>query len=398
MAAEQSVASGSSGIAALMTTRHRKAHDKLLHNNDNINNINNNNINNNNQTVGLQSQTPENCHIDGRLVVTSQAPAGQGVGISKAPRTSRAAYLVGALLLCWPPAVQAHKVLAHHLLPYLEDSPPTMQVAVELCNVFKVVEKPYYILFASCWVCAVLQQIIDTTRYYEERNEELGLIQKCYVGSQLLALVLETATLWSDIDWNGANLWDMYNLYVYIFVHSSVFVRSVMMSMIVWDWLTAELLKRPVFGAEWDGQGWRDYHRALLLVIILQFGSSAFIMVLIMVTHVIPGMILYYPVFLLAAGFIIKMRASLTLVGIDPESRSGRGLVMATNSFVAVASFQAMITSMIRVYSGSLLRHSYFTPLRDDFASRKLAVWYECHLMQGFAAFHDQDFLNLFVR
>ncbi|CAE8594378.1 unnamed protein product [Polarella glacialis] len=270
-----------------MTTRHRKAHDKLLHNNDNINNNINNN---NNQTVGLQSQTPENCHIDGRLVVTSQAPAGQGVGISKAPRTSRAAYLVGALLLCWPPAVQAHKVLAHHLLPYLEDSPPTIQVAVELCNVFKVVEKPYYILFASCWVCAVLQQIIDTTRYFEERNEELGLIQKCYVGSQLLALVLETATLWSDIDWNGANLWDMYNLYVYIFVHSSVFVRSVMMSMIVWDWLTAELLKRPVFGAAWDGQGWRDYHRALLLIIILQFGSSAFIMVLIMVTHVIPGM------------------------------------------------------------------------------------------------------------
>ena len=28
-----------------------------------------------------------------------------------------------------------------------------------------------------------------------------------------------------------------------------------MMSMIIWDWLLARLLGRPVFGAEYDGQG-----------------------------------------------------------------------------------------------------------------------------------------------
>lgn len=31
--------------------------------------------------------------------------------------------------------------------------------------------------------------------------------------------------------------------------------RSIMMSMIIWDWLLARLLGRPVFGAEYDGQG-----------------------------------------------------------------------------------------------------------------------------------------------
>lgn len=303
------------------------------------------------------------------------------------------------ILMSSPSLVLADEVRAHHLLPYLSDSPPTTQVAVELCNVFKVVEKPYYVLFGSCWLCALMQQVIDTSRHYEEREEELGKTQKCYVGAQLVTLVWETLDLVERIDWtHGESLWDMYNLYVYIFVHSSVFVRSIMMSMIVWDWLLAHLLKRPVFGTEYDGQGWRDYHRAVLLVVILQFGSSAFVMTVIMVTHVIPALLFYYPVFLMAAGFIIKIRAWLQVLGIDPDGRAGRGLVMASNSFVAVASFQSLITSMIRVYQGTVSRHGYLTPLKDDMASRNLQIWYECHLRAGLGAFRDQDFLNLFVR
>lgn len=302
-------------------------------------------------------------------------------------------------LFCEPVLVIANKVVAHHLLPYLYNSPPSRQVAVELCNVFKVVEKPYYILFGSCWVCAVSQQIIDTTRNWEEREEELGKTQKVYVALQLITLVTETIDLFQRIDWfHGESIWRLYNLYVYIFVHSAVFVRSVMMSMIVWDWLLAQLLKRPVFGAEYDGQGWRDYHRAALLIVILQFGSSAFVMSVIMVTHVVPALILYYPVFLLAGAFIIKIRSWLRALGIDPESRAGRGLVMASNSFVAVGAFQCMVSSMIRVYSGTMSTHGYFTPLKDDFCSRSLQIWYECHLRDGLGAFRDQDFLNLFVR
>lgn len=296
------------------------------------------------------------------------------------------------------------------LLPYLADSPPSVQVTVELCNVFRVVEKPYYILFFSCWLCAILQQAIDTTRAFEERLEELGLIQKYYVGAQLLTLVLETFVLVGKVDWfDGASLWEMYNLYVYIFVHSSIFVRSIMMSMIIQDWFMAKLLKRPVFGIvsfgdrfsyEIDGKGWADWHRAWLLVLILQFGSSSFIMAIISVTHLIPAMVLYYPVFLLAAAFVIKIREWLALLGVDPTGRVGRGLVMATNSFVVVAAFQAMITGMVRVYAGQMSGGlvSYLVPLRNDVASRHLDIWYDCHLSQGWGAFHDQDFLNLFVR
>lgn len=316
------------------------------------------------------------------------------------PRGGVAAAALGACILLGSiPRCGASELLAMDLLPYLSDSPPTTQVAIELCNVFGVVEKPYYILFGSCWVCAVLQQVIDTTRYYEERLEELGKCQKCYVGAQLLTLVLETFELFAKVDWlDGADVWSMYNLYVYVFVHSSIFVRSIMMSMIIWDWKQAKLLKRPVFGQMVDGRGWSDLQRAVLLVFILQLGSSAFVMAVVLVTHVMPALFLYYPVFALAAAFIIKVRSWLNFLGINPDGRLGRGLVMASNSFVAVTAFQTLITSMIRVYAGELSENGYLVPIRDDFESRHLSIWFECHLSQGWGAFKDQDFLNLFVR
>jgi len=222
-----------------------------------------------------------------------------------------------AFVLSDLPMCLADQVRAMDLLPYLTDSPPSIQIEIKLCNVFKVVEKPYYILFGSCWLCAVVQQLIDHTRMLEERNEELGLTQKSYVGLQLLALVMETFDMLNKVDWlDCPSPWNMYNLYVYIFVHSSVFVRSVMMSMIVWDWFNAQLLKRPIFGMDWDGKGCSDRERACLLVVILQFGSSAFIMAIVAVTHVVPSLIVYYWVFLLASGFIIKIRSWLRFLGI----------------------------------------------------------------------------------
>lgn len=307
--------------------------------------------------------------------------------------------LLCALAVLLPPSAVALPIPASDLLPYLHDSPPTPQVAIELCNAFKVVEKPYYILFGSCWICAIVQQVVDVTRNYEGVTEQLGMFQKVFVGAQLCTLVYETLTLVSKVDWfSGAGIWRMYNIYVYIFVHSSIFVRSIMMSMIVWDWLLAKLLKRPVFGISVDGKGWSDWERALLLIVILQFGSSVFVMAIICVTHVLPALVLYYPVFLAAAAFIVQARQLVKLFGVDPEGRVGRGLVMASNSFVAVAAFQTLITSMIRVYSGALSHHSWWTPIADDILSRRIETWYECHLRQGLGAFHDQDFLNLFVR
>lgn len=300
----------------------------------------------------------------------------------------------------------AEQVRPMDLLPYLTDSPPTTEVEVKLCNVFKVVEKPYYILFGSCWVCALAQQLIDTTRYYEDRKEELGFYQKCYLAVQLGTLVAETLELWSRMGWmDGASIWDLYNLYVYMFVHSSVFVRSVMMTMIIWDWYEAKLLKRPVSGSPMlgipvmDGKGWSDDERASLLVVILQFGSSAGIFGVILVTHLLPGLALFFWIFLFAAGFIIKIRGWLEAFGIEPDGRFGRGFVMACNSFVAVVALQTMITGMVRVYAGVWSKGGYFTPVMDDLSSRHLTTWYECHLLRGFkAALRDQDFLNLFVR
>merc|ERR1711907_532572 len=133
---------------------------------------------------------------------------------------------------------------------------------------------------------------------------ELGFIQKGYVTVQLCTLILETCDLLSRVDWigSGRSLWEMYNIYSYIFVHSSVFVRSVMMSMIVWDWYETKLLKRPIFGSEFDGKGVSDGERAGLLVLILQFGSSMFIMALITLTHLAPALIVYYWVFLISAA------------------------------------------------------------------------------------------------
>jgi len=304
--------------------------------------------------------------------------------------------LIASLLL---PVCVAEQVKAMDLLPYLTDSPPTTQVAVKLCNVFKVVEKPYYILFGSCWFCAVFQQLIDVSRFFEERYEELGFYQKCYVGAQLVTLVKETVDLITKVGWtDGAPLWDVYNLYVYIFAHSSVFVRSIMMTMIIWDWYEAKLLKRPVFGAKWDGKGFSDDQRALLLVFILQFGSSAFVMGIVILTHVLTACVLFPWVCMCGAAFIIKIRGWLRLVNIDPDGRFGRGLVMASNSFVAVAALQTLITSMVRVYLGGW-SGGYFHPIRDDMASRNIHTWYECHLSAGvMEAFKDQDFLNLFVR
>lgn len=328
-----------------------------------------------------------------------------GRGSCSAAAGVLASLLVNALLsaageeeeMVHPTGEHKEHLEAHYLLPYLSESPPSSQVTVEFCNLFRIVEKPYYVIFASCWVCALMQQLIDTSRYYEERTEELSRTQKCYVGMQLITLVAETLAIVGRIDWfAGESLWQMYNLYVYVFVHSSVFVRSIMMSMIIWDWLLARLLGRPVFGAEYDGQGWRDWHRALLLVVIMQFGSSVFVMMLVTLTHAIPALLIYYPVFLIASAFIIKFRSWLESLGVNPDGRAGRGLVMASNSFVAVVSIQTMIASIIRVYFGAW-KMGYLAPLRDDVDSRSSRVFYECHLRAG-SAFKDPDFVNLFLR
>jgi len=85
--------------------------------------------------------------------------------------------------------------------------------------------------------------------------------QKAYCGVQLCTLIRETYRLIQAVDWfaEDASFWQSYNLYVYAFIHSSVFVRSVMMSMIVLDWYSASLLLKQVMW--FDGKGYSDEHR-----------------------------------------------------------------------------------------------------------------------------------------
>merc|ERR1719321_2437582 len=130
--------------------------------------------------------------------------------------------------------------------------------------------------------------------------------------------------------------------------------------------------------------------------------SSCFVFGLVFITHVLPALVLYYWIFLLVCAGLVKSRTWVAGLGLDPaESRLGRAIVMGTNSFMSCMGVQVLVTSMVRVYAGEWSA-GYMTPLSNDFASRRLDVWYACHL--GKAAgdssrlFKDQDFINLFLR
>jgi len=273
---------------------------------------------------------------------------------------------------------------------------------MEMCDQYEVVEKPYPIMWLSCWMCAVMQQVIDATRYFDEDQSRLSRGQRVYLTFQLYVLVSETIANIRRIPWSNGNYWADYNVYVYVFIHSSVFVRATMMSQIVWDWYEVKLLKSPAVHEWVDGKGWHDEHRAILLVIIFQFLSSLFVFGLVFITHVLPALVLYYWIFLLVAAGLVKSRTWVANLGLDPnESRLGRALVMGTNSFMSCMGIQVLVTSMVRVYAGEWSA-GYMTPLTNDFASRRMDVWFACHFGKagGFTMklFKDQDFINLFLR
>jgi len=270
---------------------------------------------------------------------------------------------------------------------------------IDMCEGFDVVEKPYPIMWLSCWASAVMQQIIDLTRYFDEDQSRLSRGQRLYMTFQLCVLISETLANIRRVPWSYTHFWSSYNVYVYVFIHSSVFVRATMMSQVVWDWYDAKLLKDPTIG--FDGKGWHDEHRAILLVIIFQFSSSLFVFGLIFVSHLLPALLIYHWIFLLVAAGLVKSRGWVATLGLDPaESRLGRAIVMGTNSFLSCMGIQVLVTSMVRVYAGEWSA-GYMTPLTNDYASRRFDVWYACHLGRAgwtMKLFKDQDFINLFLR
>merc|ERR1712048_1411755 len=95
------------------------------------------------------------------------------------------------------------------------------------------------------------------------------------------------------------DFWSNYNLYVYVFINSSVFVRSTMMFQIVLDWYNARLLKYYVLADFIDGgRRWKEESRAALLILIFQFLSSMGVFAVVCVTHLLPALFLYYWLFL----------------------------------------------------------------------------------------------------
>lgn len=291
---------------------------------------------------------------------------------------------------------------------------------LDLCRSFQVVEKSPLIIWFSCWACAFIQQIIDLTRYLEEGVDRVGKYQKWFLVFQLMILLSETWSNINRIEWSWKHFWTHYNLYVYVFINSSVFVRATMMSMIVWDYYKAKLLKNPVlpkFGiptyydraaGKWrwrqqsdpfDGKGWTETQRAVLLVVICQFLSSLGIFGVVCVTHLIPGLFCYHWIFLLVAAVLVKSQSWVGLLGLDAEGNFARALVMGVNSFVLAMGIQFLVTCMVRVYAGEW-SGGYLRPLTNGFLTRRLEVWVACHLSQGFSKdlFSDQDFINLFIR
>ncbi|CAJ1386870.1 unnamed protein product [Effrenium voratum] len=272
-------------------------------------------------------------------------------------------------------------------------------VQLEMCSRFSVVEKPYIIMWLSCWTCAFLQQVIDTTRKLEEQQDRLGKWQRAYLGIQLLVLVTETYANMQRIPWGQRDFWSCYNLYVYVFINSAVFVRATMMSQVVWDWYEVRLLKLPVLPFQMDGKGWTDEMRAGLLVCIFQFLSSLGVFFVISVTHLVPALVLYPWIFWVVAAGLVKSRLWIGSLGFDPESRFGRALVVGTNSFMSVMGIQVLVTCMVRTYAGEW-SNGYLGPLWNDLLVRRLQVWYTCHLRHATVKqmMMDQDFINLFVR
>jgi len=274
-------------------------------------------------------------------------------------------------------------------------------VGLEMCQLFAVVEKPYPIMFLSCWACAFLQQLIDATRLLAEQQDRLCKFQRAYLMVQLLFLVSETFANMERIPWRDHEFWSNYNLYAYVFINSSVFVRATMMFQIVWDWYNARLLKYPVMPFHLDrGSNWTEERRAALLVVIFQFMSSLGVFGVICLTHLFPALVVYYWIFMVVCTVFVKSRAWVATVGLDPESRFGRALVMGTNAFMSCMGIQVLVTCMVRVYAGEW-RGGYLAPLRNDFLSRRLDVWYSCHLGKGVSTIEmlqDQDFINLFIR
>eukprot|EP00416_Gambierdiscus_australes_P026242 CAMPEP_0171064290 /NCGR_PEP_ID=MMETSP0766_2-20121228/6189_1 /TAXON_ID=439317 /ORGANISM="Gambierdiscus australes, Strain CAWD 149" /LENGTH=477 /DNA_ID=CAMNT_0011520307 /DNA_START=61 /DNA_END=1494 /DNA_ORIENTATION=+ len=274
-------------------------------------------------------------------------------------------------------------------------------VQLEMCQLFAVVEKPYPIMFLSCWACAFLQQLIDTTRLLAEQQDRLCDSQRGYLLFQLCILVTETFANMLRIPWREHDFWSNYNLYVYVFINSSVFVRATMMFQIVWDWYNARLLKYPVLPNHVDhGSRWTEERRAALLVVIFQFMSSLGVFGVICITHLFAALFVYYWIFMVVCAVFVKSRSWVRFLRLDPESRFGRALVMGTNSFMSCMGIQVLVTSMVRVYAGEW-RGGYLAPLRNDFLSRRLDVWYSCHLGKNISTvemLQDQDFINLFLR
>merc|ERR1712070_791025 len=101
-----------------------------------------------------------------------------------------------------------------------------------------------------------------------------------------------------------------------------------------------------------------------------------------------PAIIIYHPVFVAAGAIVVKMRKWLEMAGMDPDSRLGRGIIMALSSFVTIVGLQVLISAMARVYAGEL-GEGYLTPLKDDWASRHMDTWIECHMRKGFTLTGD---------
>ena len=157
----------------------------------------------------------------------------------------------------------------------------------EMCAHFSVTPKPFGVMLGSALSFSTLAFIADRCRKYDDL---LSPVQWALLYYEIGLTTLETAELVLVCLFNDEAalrpFWVNYNLLVYMLSHSSAFLTNIQLTMMILDWKISGLLD-DIWGLDDD-----EVIKYLELIIFMcPMIGLLFVMCL---THVIPGMLIYY--------------------------------------------------------------------------------------------------------
>jgi len=254
-----------------------------------------------------------------------------------------------------------------------------------LCEFYDANEKPYSVVWLSCVAAALLYALLDVLHPFEGKSDELSNLMRVFVIVECGFSAVTTMSILKQFEWSKAlhtsldELWRTYNLAVYLITHSSSLMSGVQLSMMSIAWFDCNFCQHPVF-AFIDGH-LQEQERPALLCVVCMVLCTAGLGPIIFVTHFLPGMVLYYWVFVTMIGACWKLRRFTLKIADLP----GRALTVCLDSFLVGVCFQVLLTTMVRVYDqGSTT--GYFGPLTSDIWSRRIDQWYMCKISDGLGA------------